>query len=294
MAQTSPDFARIATSTDRRVLLQHYTSLTLIAMILTGLVLFIVRVPRVSATGIQEATKDHSISALRESLHDLHDPHNDNWRHAVLPVLILFLSVMGFGVLFTLAILIPPYCVKGAEARLSYLGDGVSSLVTTTTARMPTSSSLAGIREAGYNDTVKSGPICYTPTCEYKPDSMASRIIFPGGLNPLYVAGLICFLCWAAPRFWKAIAVGARHESPGHAAIAAREEGEHHVDDSLCEQCLSKLCSDCLAKMKRNTAETVCATDDESADDDEVDDGWYDVTNDVANDSGEEGVTGRK
>ncbi|KAK0781522.1 hypothetical protein LTR91_013873 [Friedmanniomyces endolithicus] len=291
MAQSSPDFARIAsrmkltTSTDRRVLLQHYSSLTLIAIILTGLVLFIVRIPRAHAVGVQAATEEHSTLALRESLHDLHNPNNDNWHHAALPVLVLFLSVMGFGVLFTLAILILPYCVKGAEARLSYLGDAMTSAVTTTTARMPTPSSLARHAGFGYNDTHKSGPTCYTPTCEYKPDSMASRIVFPGGLNPLYVAGLICFLWWAAPRFWKAIAMDGQQASSGpHAATLAREEKLRYADDSfgdcLCGQCLSKLCADCLVKVKRHSVETSSGKDDETVDDDEVEDGWYDVAND--------------
>ncbi|KAK0937940.1 hypothetical protein LTR29_010505 [Friedmanniomyces endolithicus] len=285
MAQSSPDFARMATSTDRRVLLQHYTSLTLIAMILTGLVLFVVKVPRAHTVGVQAAaTNVDSTSALRESLHALHNPHNDNWHHAALPVLILFLSVMGFGVLFTLAILVLPYCVKGAEARLSYPGDVMTNAVTTTTARTPTTSSLARHAGFGYNDTHNSGPTCYTPTCEYKPDSMASRICLPVGLNPLYVAGLICLLCWAAPRCWRAITMEGQQANLGHAATLAPEERQRFADDalgeSLCDQCLSKLCSDCLAKLKRDTAEPIRATDDESADDDEGDDGWYDVAND--------------
>ncbi|KAK1055598.1 hypothetical protein LTR74_015563 [Friedmanniomyces endolithicus] len=259
MAQTSPDFARIAsrtkltTSKDRRALLQHYTSLTLIAMILTGLALFIVRIPRAHAVGVQAATNVHSTSALRKSLHDLHNPNNDNWHHAALPVLILFLSVMGFGVLFTLAILILPYCVKGAEARLSYLGDAMTSAVTTTTARMPLHLVLLGTRGLG-------------------------------GLNPLCVAGLICFLWWAAPRFWKAIAMDGQQASSGHAATLAREARLRYADDSfgdcLCGQCLSKLCADCLVKVKRHSVETSSAKDDGTVDDDEVEEGWYDVAND--------------
>ncbi|TKA62586.1 hypothetical protein B0A55_11609 [Friedmanniomyces simplex] len=271
LASSTPE-PTISSQTSR--LFQHTTNLILLVL---ALALLIAEKPHVHAAAVQPAATDaNSTSALRKYLHDLHNPNNNNRHHVVLPLLIAFLSLMGSSVLCALVILLLPYCVKGAMAGPSSLVDAVARVVTTTTTTAISSSSLgrAGDNGTAFNVTDTSGPTCYTPTCEYEPESGAARRFLMADLYPVYVAGVICFLCWALPRYWRAMTASVPQKKPGGATKTAREKQGIDAGDSLGGPCTNKLCSECREKAERNSVDMAQCEDNESADGDGMEDGW--------------------